>query len=508
MLLERLGATWADYKRLLEQGLRVMILDPDTRMADKLSQGLKQLGCHVEQQVTVDGAWNHIQTEYYDLLIADLQALGGSTASFMARCRDAEVDVALVVVSAQPNIESLAEAMDHGAVEYLKKPYSDLPRAAQRVAAAMAQRVQDRLYSRIVRDLSAVVAAGGEDSAVARQVALQLYAFKRALGQRVEVLLIEPVQTVAEVASDALESAGLRVLTCADGARARELLLAPEGPLVAVVSLNVAGSVELIADVHHHDPLLGLLVTCNNIDLSDALRAIDAGAGDVLDRMVEGMEVLRERVARAVRRAIRQRIYLQMVGLLIDQVGSAQHAGLDLLLQMLPEEHHQLLRQRRGAQEVAASPQPVDLAELFDERLERGPGDRVSASLPTFYRELLVAGQDCRGVIRNLSSGGMFIAAEDVLPLGTRLRIDLREGLDPGLQVSTVGEVVRYVKVQPDPGAQTGLGVRVLGPLGPYHRLVTHLLQQQRPSEVAGDLAPAHVERSRLVPQPVLFGAP
>jgi DNA-binding response OmpR family regulator len=119
--------------------MRVLVVEDYQLLRESLASGLKQLGYAVDATGDgVDGLW-HAENHPYDVVVLDLMLpkLGG--LELLARIRAAGNTVPVLVLTAKDSIEDRVNGLDHGADDYLVKPFA-FDELAARVRALVRRR--------------------------------------------------------------------------------------------------------------------------------------------------------------------------------------------------------------------------------------------------------------------------------------------------------------------------------------------------------------------------------
>ena len=133
---------------------RVLVVDDEQDMLDVCADVLEKLP-QAEVQLESQGqrALDRLARESFDLVLTDIRMprVGGLEIVRAARERDA--DVAILVFTAHPSIESAVEAVTLGANDYIAKPFlpEDLLRTAARLLEARKLRDENQLLERQLR---------------------------------------------------------------------------------------------------------------------------------------------------------------------------------------------------------------------------------------------------------------------------------------------------------------------------------------------------------------------
>jgi two-component system, NtrC family, nitrogen regulation response regulator GlnG len=117
----------------------ILVADDDAGVRLVISQTLAQEGYHVRSTNTVSALWKWIQAGEGDLLITDVYMPDESIFDVLPRIRRERPDLPVIVISAQSTVLTAAQASEHGAYDYLPKPF-DIDRLAETVRRAVARK--------------------------------------------------------------------------------------------------------------------------------------------------------------------------------------------------------------------------------------------------------------------------------------------------------------------------------------------------------------------------------
>ena len=500
MLLDRLAPAWERFQEAARAAVRILVVDDEAPVRLVLVELLGAAGYAVDQAESLAAARAALAGPY-DLVVVDKNLPDGSGLDLVSELTDAGRRIPCLVITGYPSAATVVDALTAGAVDYLSKPFDEVTHVLARVESVIDRRLADRLNGRMVRDLAAALGGDKTDRHTVAEVGRQLFAFKRGLGRRPAVLVVEEVPAVAEVVRRTLEAARLNTEVVAGLDAARAWLARPDGPLTALVSVDISASLSLVRDLRAADPLLEVVVTSGAADTEIALGAVAMGAADYVLRPFEGVEVLRSRMQRAVARARRRRLYLHLLATLYRAATREGTQPVDFLATLEADARRSPEVPDEG---VPLEPEEVDLSDLFTSESElevevlpvepaqpqvvfrpAGPEDedlplveadavddldrrasrRVEATLEVRFQSPDASAE--AGLIyshlRDVSAGGMFIHLQPPLPVGTRLSIEVLLGWSAE-PVQVLGEVVRRVDADPKHPGRAGVGVRLSGP--------------------------------------------
>ncbi len=390
MLFDRLGSGWATYKEQLGRA-RALVVDDEDFVRFLMRDLLVDEGFEVDLAHTAEMAWKLLGERNYDLLVADKNLPAKSGVELIRDVGEAKLDIPSVIITGYASVESISEALRVGAADYIAKPFDDIMHAARRLKSVADRRVAQRFYTRIIADLQEAMASGADREDVVT-LGRELFAFKENLAKRLPALLVDQAPREEELVRKA-DGSVLRAERVPDLDMAREQLAEPDGPLVVVLSLELAGSIGLIREARAADPLVEFLVTSRAPNLTLSLEAVAAGAADFVSS-AEGGAVLRARTRRLVETARRQRLNLYLISSLYRRVKEIDQAVTQTLLDLLPPEQRGFLDAEAAPPEESLPQIDVDISDLFATEEETGPAVPEPSATPDLAGEDPSAGPD------------------------------------------------------------------------------------------------------------------
>ncbi|GMV81905.1 MAG: transcriptional regulator [Planctomycetota bacterium] len=117
---------------------RVLVIDDELLMREFLSESLQRLGCEVTTAPNgADGVARLLEGAGFDLVLTDLRMDGMSGLEVLAAVREKSPRSLVAVITAHAEMDTVAEALNGGAFDYLTKPLS--PSQVQVLLAKAAQ---------------------------------------------------------------------------------------------------------------------------------------------------------------------------------------------------------------------------------------------------------------------------------------------------------------------------------------------------------------------------------
>src|SRR5256712_13841454 len=128
---------------------RVLVVDDERRMRRVLQIQLERMGIDSVPAESGEEALDRFQAEKIDLVLTDLKMPGMSGLELLARVRELDADVPVIVLTAYGTVQTAVEAMKLGAFDYVLKPF-DLEAVELTVRKGLEMR-QDRSENRYLR---------------------------------------------------------------------------------------------------------------------------------------------------------------------------------------------------------------------------------------------------------------------------------------------------------------------------------------------------------------------
>jgi len=132
---------------------RVLVVDDEVGMLEVCAETLARLP-EVVVLVESDGrrAAEQLNAEHFDLLIQDIRMPGTDGMDLLRLARQNDPDLAVLMMTAYPTVETAVESMKLGAADYITKPFTPeaLLATVQRLLEGYRLRQENLLLSRLV----------------------------------------------------------------------------------------------------------------------------------------------------------------------------------------------------------------------------------------------------------------------------------------------------------------------------------------------------------------------
>ncbi len=104
--------------------VRVLVVDDDRAICDYMETFLTKDGFEVKTLNDPSGAPDEVKTGGYHLVVLDLMMPKMDGLQVLERIRKVDNDVAVVIFTGYPSLETAVQSMKMDAVDYLKKPFN------------------------------------------------------------------------------------------------------------------------------------------------------------------------------------------------------------------------------------------------------------------------------------------------------------------------------------------------------------------------------------------------
>lgn len=119
--------------------MRILLVEDDAQLGDGIRIGLEQAGYCVDWISNGAAAQHALRTENFDLMILDLGLPQKDGLSLLREVRDDGLSLLVLILTARDAAEDRVVGLDHGADDYMVKPF-DLDELRARIRALMRRR--------------------------------------------------------------------------------------------------------------------------------------------------------------------------------------------------------------------------------------------------------------------------------------------------------------------------------------------------------------------------------
>ena len=103
---------------------KVFLLDDDELIVSVLSRALKKEGYEIYQETEPDSVIDKIKSCAPDILLLDISMPGRDGIDILQEIQASELNIQVVMLTADDTAETAVKAMKMGAVDYLTKPFN------------------------------------------------------------------------------------------------------------------------------------------------------------------------------------------------------------------------------------------------------------------------------------------------------------------------------------------------------------------------------------------------
>ena len=103
--------------------MKILVIEDEQKLAGFIHQGLQQAGYQVQISNNGSEALNMVASETFDLILLDLMLPGMTGIEMLKNMRAFNITSPVIILSALSGTSQVVEALDLGAVDYIKKPF-------------------------------------------------------------------------------------------------------------------------------------------------------------------------------------------------------------------------------------------------------------------------------------------------------------------------------------------------------------------------------------------------
>jgi len=109
----------------MEEGIqtnRILVVDDDSDVRAVFEEMLELHDFEVVTAASGEEALKHVHAMQFDAIVSDVSMPGLDGVGLLRAVRERDLDVAVVLITGAPTVQSAAQAVEHGAFRYLTKP--------------------------------------------------------------------------------------------------------------------------------------------------------------------------------------------------------------------------------------------------------------------------------------------------------------------------------------------------------------------------------------------------
>jgi DNA-binding NtrC family response regulator len=131
-------------RNLIPDKPHVLVVDDEPNVRKVLGALLEQAGYHATRAASAEEALALVRAQDPDVVISDLKMPGLDGLGLLRRLKEGFPEIPVILLTAHGTIEGAVEAMKHGALDFLTKPF-EKERVLEVVGKALAQSGRSRL---------------------------------------------------------------------------------------------------------------------------------------------------------------------------------------------------------------------------------------------------------------------------------------------------------------------------------------------------------------------------
>jgi len=126
----------------MKPSFRVLIIDDENIVCERLSMEMERAGFEVEAYTESSQALQRMASQHFDVVITDIKMQGPNGIEVMNFVRENHPSTRVIVITGFATVETAREALKGGAVDFIPKPFkmSQLRELVMRLAAEKAGR--------------------------------------------------------------------------------------------------------------------------------------------------------------------------------------------------------------------------------------------------------------------------------------------------------------------------------------------------------------------------------
>lgn len=104
--------------------LSILVVDDERDVCEFLERFLGAEGHYVRTINDPTAAVEALKKTVYNLIILDLSMPGLTGMELLRKVRDADPEIAAVIITGNPSVETASESIEHGVSAYIRKPFT------------------------------------------------------------------------------------------------------------------------------------------------------------------------------------------------------------------------------------------------------------------------------------------------------------------------------------------------------------------------------------------------
>jgi two-component system OmpR family response regulator len=184
---------------MIDNGMRILVVEDDNKIASFIVKGLKQAGYAVDRCADGEEGLVYAESTAYDAAVVDVMLPKLDGLSLVQRMRAKKMRTPVIILSAKAAVDDRVKGLEAGADDYLTKPFA-FSELSARVQALIRRATQTAEPSRLTAGdlemdlLTREVRRGGEKIELqAREFALLEYLMRHAGRPVTKTMILEHI---------------------------------------------------------------------------------------------------------------------------------------------------------------------------------------------------------------------------------------------------------------------------------------------------------------------------
>ncbi|UCD84092.1 MAG: response regulator [Deltaproteobacteria bacterium] len=308
-IISQLNEDMRNFKSALERENRILVVDDEDVVLMVLEELLTGEGYKTSLAKSGEEGIKQLQKSPFNLVVTDKNLPGISGLDVIRHCKELNPLIEILMITGYASLESALEAIGRGAYDYLTKPFENLDVLRIKIKKAVGKQNRTLINRKIVSELKKLTdefmkrdGVKEKQRHIVGRFAAELERFKRELGKRNRILVIDEDEQVGGVTTRFLQEQGYDVTFKASGEEGIDFLK-EHGANLIITDKDLPGmdGFALIEKAKEIDPDIGVMMIASGSSLDTVLKAVDKGACDYLLKPLEGLNVLLTKVKKTLK---------------------------------------------------------------------------------------------------------------------------------------------------------------------------------------------------------------
>lgn len=275
--------------------VRILIVDDEPSVQMALQAALEQSGCRVEAVKTGEEALERYRKGTFDLVFVDKNLPGMDGVELIRKILDENDDVALLMITGYPSVESALETLELGIDGYIAKPFDDIFAVTKKVMESVKKlekrrrKTQRTTDSGLVRTLARAKKAGGRIKKALEQT--RNLSASQPEGRELKILVASPELSEVECIARQLRGSRdeIQFLTSTEDVLEHARRNAPD-ILIVDASFENPDVFELLQRFRAYAPQTCCVVAMENPSVEATARLIELEVSSMIEKPLDNIQ--------------------------------------------------------------------------------------------------------------------------------------------------------------------------------------------------------------------------